>query len=144
MNPIKVPVTFSPHIVGGKPRGYYALAQWLFPNGAPILQRRQFAGYNGQLLITVEKPMECKTLLHMALKVSTLQNTPIMWLGACKVYHMSRGFRAYIPGSILCPPSAESEKIETHGFFRRHGDLFYMEFPKVSAEVLLGKERFEK
>lgn len=149
MNPISVPVTFSPHIVNGKPRGYYLLVQSLFPNGAPILRRDQFVGFmGGHLIVTVSRHHTWNTLFRMAIHPQWDEHS-VTWLDSCKLYRMSKGFRMYIPGTVLCPTSAESKKVETMGIFKKwtYGGgiepMFFVELPVVSAEVLLGKERFE-
>lgn len=147
MNQIKIPVSLSPHIVAGKPRGYYLLAQRLFPNGAPILRRDQFAGFNGCLIVTVARHNKWNTFFDMCIQVRKLHEQAISWFGSTKLYPMNKGFRMYIPGSILKPPSADSKKIETIGIFRKHeyfggvGSLYYLELQEFTAEVLLGKKK---
>jgi len=145
---IRIPVTLSPHIVKGKPRGYYLLAQRLFPNGAPILRKDQFVGFSGGfMVITVARQNTWNTLMHMAIYASDVYGEIFAWLDSCKLYPMNKGFRAYIPGTILRPPSAGSKKVETFGLFQKTAfggdvaDMWYVKVPDVSAEVLLGSKR---
>jgi len=144
INPIRIPVTLSPHIVKGKPRGYYVLAQRLFTNGSPHLVRRQFVGFTDCLIITTAHEYKWDSLLKMAIHVPFIDDKPVTWLSAVPIYPIPMGFRAYIPGTVIKPTSAGQEKTETIGIFQRFQagkiDLFYLEVPKLSAGVLLGED----
>lgn len=145
MDAIQIPVTLSPHIVDNKPRGYYILGQRLFPRGAPELRKDQFVGFNGSLIISIARHNTWNSILAMGLYASRLHNRNITWLGEAMVYPMSKGFRIYVPGTTLKPSSA-GKKIETIGVFRMHEfcgvePLFYLEIPKINADILLGKEQ---
>jgi len=142
---VRIPVTLSPHIVNGQSRGFYLLAQKLFPNGAPTLSKQQFIGFNGQLIVTVEHDRTWDTLLKIALHASKLNDESVTWLTPTPIYPMPKGFRAYIPGTIIKPASAGVEKVEGIGVFRRavfgvSKDVYYLEILKLSAEVLLGRK----
>jgi len=142
---VRIPITLSPHIVNGKPRGFYLLAQRLFPNGAPTLTKRQYIGFNKRLLITVEHDRTWDTLLKVALHAGKLNDESVTWLTPTPIYPMPKGFRAYIPGTIIKPASAESQKVEGIGVFRRaifgvSRDVYYLEILKLTAEVLLGRK----
>jgi hypothetical protein len=143
MNLIRIPVTLSPHIVKGSPRGYYVLAQRLFPNGAPILAKAQWIGFNGALVITVEHPHEWDSLLKMAVKCPDFIEGRVSWLAPAKVWPMSKGFRTYIPGTILKPKPAEASKVESMGTFQQVGSIFYLSIPAIDGEVLLGRKEIE-
>ena len=143
MTPIRIPVTLSPHVVNETPRGYYVLAQRLFPNGAPILTKQQWIGYaNGCLIITVNVPHEWNSLLKMAINCPTIGTLPVTWLAPAKLWPMPKGFRSYIPGFILKPNSSKANKIEMTGIFKQYLNLFWLELPKVSGEILLGRSIF--
>lgn len=148
MQPIKIPISLCPHIVEGKPRGYYLLAQWLFPKGAPRLVKQQFLGFNGQLLVTVEHDGTWDSLLKIALFVENLNGKRVTWLTKTPIYTMPLGFRAYIPGTILKPISADVAKITTTGVFKKESfgvskDLYYLEIPKITAGILFGREELK-
>ena len=138
MGPIRIPVTLSPHICGGSPRGYCVLAQRLFPNGAPILAKAQWMGFQDGLIITVDHPAECDTLLKMAIRFPS-----VTWLAPAKLWPMSKGFKSYIPGTILKPESAEASKIEVTGVFQQKEGLFYLSIPALDGEVLLGRKALQ-
>lgn len=146
MNPIRIPVTMSPHIVDGNPRGYYLLAQRLFPNGAPILRKDQFVGFNGSLIVTVARHNTWDTLMDMNVYARDIGKNTAAWFGKTKLYPMNKGFRMYIPGTILKPPSAEAVCKQTTGIFsqfRFYGgvdDLYYLEIPSIGGDVLLGRK----
>jgi hypothetical protein len=152
MNPIRIPITLSQHIVGGKPRGFYLLAQRLFPNGAPILRKDQFVGFNGSLIVTVARHNAWDSLLKLGVYADIVEiNKHVIWFERAALYPMSKGFRMYIPGTVLTPtmfqqPVHES-KIETTGIFHKHDfcggvePLFYLEIPLISADVLLGRKQ---
>lgn len=147
---VKIQTTLSPHIVDGKPRGYYLIAQRLFTHGLPILRRDQFVGFSRGLVVTIERHRTWQSLLDIGLRAQSLGGQSVSWLGKIKMYQMSAGFRMYIPGTILKPTSADSKKIETWGIFDKEiygagiSPLYYLKVPIVTAEVLLGKERLDK
>jgi hypothetical protein len=112
------------------------LAQRLFPNGSPILAKAQWIGFNGQcLILTVDYPFENDTLLKMAIRCPFAT-----WLAPAKLWPMSKGFKSYIPGTILKPESAEAAKIETTGVFTRYSGLFFLKILILDGEVLLGRK----
>lgn len=136
MKDIRVPVSLSPHIIGGKPRGFYLLVQRLFPNGAPILRKQQWLGFNGRCLqVTVDYSPDCDSLLKMAIRYPA-----VTWLAPAKLWPMAMGFKSYIPGTILKPESAEVGKVETMGVFKQESDLFFLEIPLLDGEILLGRK----
>jgi len=149
-NPIRIPVSLSPHIVNGKPRGYYVLAERLFAkNKNPHLVRNQFVGVAKSLVISVSHNSTWDTLLEMSISIPHLPSAPqranrVYWLDKAKLYPINMGFRAYVPGSVL-KPEPDAEKIETMGEFKRFQmgttDLFYLEIPIITLDILLGKEK---
>lgn len=144
MEPIRIPVTLSPHIVKSVPRGYYVLAQRLFPNGAPILNKSQFVGYNGQLIISVDRENRWDSLLKMAIYANMVGGEPTTWLDTSNLWPMSMGFRTYIPGTVL-KPTETSKKVEMTGVFRCHdyyggaASLYYLQLP-IGPNILLRRE----
>lgn len=141
---IRVNVTFSPHIVGGRPRGYYMVASRLFPKGTPILRKDQFVGVaDGGLVVTLSRHRAWNTLMHMAVYAGHVAS----WLGSAKVYATSTGVRVYLPGKVLRPDSPAEGKTETVGtltkksFGRGTGDMWYIRVPAVDADILLGRNR---
>ena len=149
MEPVRVPVTLSPHIVNDKPRGYYLLAQRIFPQGAPILRRQQFVGFNGRLIVTVSRHRTWDNFLKMGIHARELDGQAITWLDQCKLYPMAMGFRMYIPGTILKPASAGSEKVESIGILREQkwggntASTFYLEIQKIDADILLSRKELK-
>ena len=143
---IKIPITLSPHVVGDKPRCYYLLAQRLFPNGSPILRADQFIGFSdGSLILSVDRHNTWNTLFEMMLHTMDIKEPRFIWLAKAKLFGMAKGFRAYIPGTILKPTSAESGKINATGIFTNitFGEgispLFYLKIPIITADILLGR-----
>lgn len=140
MNPIPIPVTLSPHFVNGKPRGYYLLAQRLFPNGSPALNKKQWLGFHeGNLIVTASFPSEWNSLMSMAVNCPSIEGKPFMWLAPAKLWPMPMGFRTYIPGTIL-KPDVGSSKVETTGVFKQYMSLFWLSLTEVTGEVLLGRK----
>jgi hypothetical protein len=144
MECIRIPTTLSPHIVNGVARGYYVLAQKIFPDGAPVLRRAQFIGFCGNLILTFASPNEWDTLMKMGVQCQQLLDQPVSWLAASKLWPMAKGFRSYIPGSILKPRS--NLKITCTGIVKKHlhgagvAPIFYLEIPSISADVLMGRD----
>lgn len=154
MNPIKIPVTISPHIVNGKPRGYYIIAERLFTKSNPHLIRKQFLGIARGLIISVGRDIHWDSLLKMSIHIPEVIYTiggcginKILWLSPTKIYPFNMGFRAYIPGTVLKPESAEAKKIQTMGFFKRFQigttDLLYLEVPLITPDIMLGKTKLD-
>ena len=140
MEEIRIPVTLTPHYQKGKPSGYYLLAQRLFPRGAPILVKQQFAGFSDGLIVTVNHPAHLDTVLKMAVTYPCLTNS-VTWLSKTAIIPMSMGFRMYIPGTILIPPQGERRNFETTGVFRRLGEMYWLHVPAVSGDILFGRKR---
>jgi hypothetical protein len=148
VEPIRIPITLSPHIPSGKPRGYYVLAHRLFPKGAPILRREQFVGFNGEsMVLSVEYPAKWASLVAMNIYADVSLSTGhrrTFWFDKCKLTPMHMGFRIYLPSRILRPGSKQ-EKIETTGIFQQvdygsNNSIFYLELPKITPRVVLGQE----
>lgn len=140
---MKTIVTFSPHIVEGKPRGYYLIMPYLFPNGTPILRRDQFAGFDGRgLIVTLSRHNAWNTLKHMAIQIPKLAT----WLGTCRLYVQKHGVRIYLPSSVLKPTPAEEKRelraeLLKESFGAGVADLWYVRIPGVDADVLLGRKK---
>lgn len=134
MKPIRVPVTLSPHVVKGVPRGYYVLAQRLFPKGAPIIAKQQWIGFDGEnLIVTAQHKPQCKSLLEMA-----VHHAGRTWLAPAKIWPMPQGFRSYIPASIL--KAKAGPRIVTYGIFNVTDRVAWLDIPKLNGEVLLGRK----
>lgn len=144
MNVIRTPVTLSPHFVKGKPGGYYVVVTRLFPNGNPPLLRRQFVGVGRHLILSVGRNNTWDSVIKMQVNVPKIDGEDIIWLSSTKLYPINMGFRVYIPGRVWKPKSAEARKVQTIGEFRRFEfgttDLFYLEVPKVTKNVIYGTE----
>ena len=58
---------------------------------------------------------------------------------------MAGGFKVYLPENIL--KAKEPGRIEGTGIFRKHKspgfEVFYLEIPKITADVLLGRKELE-
>jgi hypothetical protein len=139
MEEIRIPVTLTPHYQSGKPSGYYLLAQRLFPRGAPILVKQQFAGFSDGLVVTVNHPPQLDTPLKMAVVCPVIGGQGVTWLSKVSIYPMSMGFRMYIPGNILKPPTG-ALNFETTGIFHGAGELYWLHVPAVSSDILLGRK----
>lgn len=141
MNPVTIPVSICPHFTKGKPRGHYLLAKRLFQNETPILAKQQFVGYNGFLFVTVVHPAKWDTTFKMACAITELDGQPIKWLGTTHLTPLAGGFKAYLPEPIT--KANKPGRIEGIGIFRKHValgfELYYLEIPKFTAEVLLGR-----
>ena len=137
---ISVNVTISPHSVEGKPRGYYVIVRDLFPNGSPILVRQQWIGFSEGLVITVEHNHQWDSLLKMAINCPALGERAVTWLAPAKMWATSKGFRTYVPGTILKPKS-DSKCHYSIGYFKSaRGDLYYIYLPEITGEILLGRK----
>lgn len=142
MEAIKIPISICPHFSQGKPRGHYVLAKKLFKGHQPILARQQFVGYNGFLFVTVEHPNKCDTVFKIANYAQEMDGRQIIWLGSVHQYLMQGGFKVYLPEHIL--KAKEPGRVEGIGVFRKHEapgfSIYYLELPKLTGKVLLGKE----
>lgn len=142
MEPVTIPISLCPHFSGGKPRGHYLLAKRLFLNDQPILTRQQYVGYNGFLFVTVVHPNWWDTTFKTAISIPEMDGRSITWLGTVLLYGLKGGFRVYLPEIIL--KAKEPGRIEGIGIFRKYKapgfSCYYLEIPKLSAEVLLGRE----
>ena len=145
MEPVKIPISICPHFSQGKPRGHYVLAKRLFMKQQPILVKQQFIGFNGFLFITVVCPSKWNTIFKMACAVLEMDQQPVKWLGSVHLYPLKGGFKAYLPESIL--QAREPGRIEDVGVFRKYEapgfEIFYLEIPKLTAEVLLGRKELK-
>lgn len=145
MEPIHIPVSICPHFSQGKPRGHYILAKRLFQVETPILVKQQFLGFNGFLFVTVVHPPLWNTSFKVATHIKELDGRKIIWLGGCHLTSLSGGFKIYLPEDVL--KAKEPGRIEGAGVFRKHKSLgfeiFYLEIPKLSADVLLGRKDLE-
>lgn len=145
MEPIRVPVTLSPHVVNGKPRGYYLLVRKLFLHDTPKIRKQQFIAVGNCLRYTFGTPPQWDTLVKMGVYCQTLDENPVSWISEAKVWPLKGGFKGYIPGTIL-KPSAESIKWSGMGVVKAQAyggvsPVYYVELPGISAEVLLGREK---
>jgi hypothetical protein len=142
METVKITTSICPHFVKDEGRGHYIICRKLFRNGAPILAKQQFVGFNGFLFVTVGHPGEWNSVFKMSQYVTQLDGRPVTWLGSANLYTYSQGFRAYIPEYIL--KAKEPGRIESVGIFRKHTapkfEIYYLELPKITAEVLLGRK----
>lgn len=141
MEPITIPISICPHFSQGKPRGHYILAKRLFLQNQPILVKRQYAGFNGFLFVTVVHPNLWNTAFKIAMNCSQIDGRSITWLGSVPLYAMKGGFRVYLPETIM--KADKPGRIEGVGIFRKYQtpgfNCYYLELPKLTAEVLLGK-----
>lgn len=145
MNAINIPVSICPHFSGGKPRGHYILAKRLFQVETPILAKQQFVGFNGFLFITVFRPGLWDTIFKIANYIKELNGRDVVWLGGVHLTSLSGGFKVYLTEDIM--KAKELGRIEGTGIFRKHKspgfECFYLEIPKISADVLLGREELK-
>lgn len=145
MEPIHIPISICRHFSGGKPRGHYILAKRLFREGSPILVKQQFVGYNGFLFVTVVHPALWNTSFKMATHIKELDGRKVLWLGGAHLTTMTGGFKIYLREDIM--KAKEPGRIEGTGIFRKHEALgfecFYLEIPKITADVLLGRKELE-
>lgn len=145
MEAVTIPISICPHFSQGKGRGHYILAKRLFLQEQPILAKRQYAGFNGFLFVTVGHPPSWDTAFKTALKIPQLDNRKIIWLGPVPLYGMKGGFKVYLPETIL--KAKKPGRIEGVGIFRKYEapgfNCYYLEIPKLTAEVLLGREELK-
>lgn len=145
MEPIKIPISICSHFSQGKPRGHYILAKRLFLLEQPILIKRQYVGFNGFLFITVVHPNQWDSIFKIACMIKEMDKQPIIWLGSVPIYGLKGGFKAYLPETIL--KATKPGRIEGVGIFRKYQapgfNVYYLEIPKLIAEVLLGKEKLK-
>jgi len=124
------------------------ITQGLFPGGWPILRKDQFIGIcHDCLTITIDRYNKWNTLVDMVLYASrSMSGETFTWLSPCKVYPTCTGFRAYIPGTLLLPPSADSKRIETTGIFQKilfggeASNMWVAMISKISMDILRGKK----
>lgn len=142
MEPVKIPISICPHFTKGKPRGHYILAKRLFQTGQPILVKQQFIGYNGFLFVTVVHPYEWDTTFKIVMCCPLLNDVGVKWLGTTHLTPLAGGFKAYLPEHIL--KAKKPGRIEGIGVFREYEapgfNIYYLEIPKLTAEVLLGRK----
>lgn len=145
MEAVKIPISICPHFSQRKPRGHYILAKRLFLKDQPILVRRQYVGYNGFLFVTVVHPNLWDTTFKMAMRCSQMDGRSITWLGTARQYPLRGGFRVYLTKDIL--RAEKPGRIEDVGIFRKYQapgfSVYYLEIPKLTAGVLLGKEKLK-
>jgi hypothetical protein len=145
MEAVTIPVSICPHFSQGKPRGHYLLAKRLFLKDQPILSKRQYVGFNGFLFVTVVHPPYWDTTFKTALIVREMDGRSIQWLGAVPLYGLKGGFKVYLPETIL--KAVKPGRIEGVGIFRKYQapgySCYYLEIPKLTANVLLGKEELK-
>jgi len=144
MEPVTIPISLCPHFSQGKPRGYYVLAKRLFLHDQPILARRQYIGFNGFLFITVH-PSGWDTMFKMICMINEMDGRSITWLGTAPIYGLKGGFKTYLSEHIL--KAEEPGRIEGIGVFRKYEapgfSCYYLEIPKLTAKILLGKEKLK-
>ncbi|ODS36155.1 MAG: hypothetical protein A7316_10255 [Candidatus Altiarchaeales archaeon WOR_SM1_86-2] len=145
MEAIKIPISICPHFSQGKPRGHYLLAKRLFLEDQPILVRQQYVGFNGFLLVTVVHPNQWDTTFKIANHIKEMDGQRIIWLGAVHQYLIPKGFKVYLPESIM--QAGKPGRVEGTGIFRKYQapgfNCYYLEVPKISAEVLLGRNELK-
>lgn len=146
MEPVTIPISICPHFSQGKARGHYLLAKRLFlGENQPILVKRQYVGYNGFLFVTVVHPNWWDTTFKTAYRIKEIDGQAITWLGAVPLYQLKGGFKVYLPETIL--KAKEPGRIEGIGIFRKYQapgfSCYYLEIPKLTAGVLLGKEELK-
>lgn len=145
MEAVTIPISICPHFSQGKPRGHYILAKRLFLEDQPILVRQQYVGFNGFLFVTVVHPNWWDTTFKTAISIPRLDGRNIQWLGTVPLYGMRKGFKVYLPETIL--KAKKPGRIEGVGIFRKYVapgfECYYLEIPKLTAEVLLGKEKLK-
>ena len=146
MEAVTVPISICPHFSQGKARGHYLLAKRLFiGEDQPILVRQQYAGFNGFLFVTVVHPNWWNTTFKTAISIPRMDGRNIQWLGAVLLYQLKGGFKVYLPETIL--KATKPGRIEGVGIFRKYQapgfSCYYLEIPKLTAGVLLGKEELK-
>ena len=145
MEAVTIPISICPHFSQGKARGHYLLGKRLFLHGQPILVRRQYVGFNGFLFVTVEHPNWWDTTFKTACMIQEMDGQHIKWLGSVPLYQLKGGFKVYLPETIL--KAKKPGRIEGVGIFRKYKapgfECYYLEIPKLNADVLLGKEELK-
>lgn len=145
MEAVTIPISICPHFSQGKPRGHYLLAKRLFLHDQPILNRRQFVGYNGFLFITVVHPRQWDSIFKIATQISEMDGQKITWLGTARQYLLPGGFKVYLTEDIL--KAEKPGRIEGVGIFRKYKapgfSCYYLELPKLTAAVLFGREELK-
>lgn len=145
MEAVTIPISICPHFSQGKPRGHYLLAKRLFLNDPPILRKQQYVGFNGFLFVTVVRPNSWDTAFKTAIRIPRLDGRDIQWLGAVSLYGLRGGFKVYFPETIL--KAEKPGRIEGVGIFRKYQApgfaCYYLEIPKLTAEVLLGRKELK-
>ena len=145
MEVIKIPISICPHFVKGEPKGHYVLAKRLFQKDTPILLKRQFVGFNGFLFVTVVRPTDLDTTFKMIRCCPMLDDVGIKWLGQASIFPMVGGFKIYLPEHIMM--ADKPGRIEGVGIFRKYEfwgkEIYYLEIPKLTAEVLLGRKELK-
>lgn len=146
MEAVTIPISICPHFSQGKARGHYLLAKRLFiGEDQPILARQQYVGFNGFLFVTVVHPNWWDTTFKTACMIREMDKQPIIWLGTVPLYGLPKGFKVYLPETIL--KAEKPGRIEGVGIFRKYQaprfECYYLEIPKLTAEVLLGKEELK-
>jgi len=145
MDAVTIPVSICPHFSQGMARGHYILGKRLFLNDQPILVKRQFVGFNGFLFVTVVHPNQWNTSFKIARHISQMDDRKIIWLGSVPLYSLPGGFKVYIPETVL--KAEKPGRIEGVGIFRKYQApgfcCYYLEIPKLTAGVLLGKEELK-
>ena len=114
-------------------------------NDQPILVRQQYVGFNGFLFVTVVRPGSWNTAFKTAISIPRLDGRNIQWLGTVPLYGLKGGFKVYLPEHIL--KAEKPGRIEDVGIFRKYQapgfSVYYLEIPKLTAGVLLGKEELK-
>ena len=144
MEAVTIPISICPHFSQGKPRGHYLLAKRLFLHDQPILVRQQYVGFNGFLFVTVVHP-NWTTTFRTAIRISNMDGWSITWLGSVPLYGLKGGFKVYLPETIL--KAEKPGRIEGVGIFRKYKapgfECYYLEIPKLTAEVLTGRKELK-
>ena len=145
MEAVTIPISICPHFSQSKARGHYILAKRLFTKDQPILARRQYVGFNGFLFVTVVHPNQWDTTFKVASRIRMMDDRSIIWLGTVPLYGLRGGFKVYLPETIL--KAKKPGRIEGVGIFRKYKapgfGCYYLEIPKLTASVLLGKEELK-
>ena len=98
-------------------------------------------GFNGFLFVTVVHPYQLDTTFKIANKFREMDGRQIVWLGTSRLYSLPGGFKTYLAEDIL--QAKEPGRIEGVGIFRKFQNIYYLEVPKLSAEVLLGRKELK-
>lgn len=145
MEAVTIPISICPHFSQGEPRGHYLLAKRLFLQDQPILGKQQYVGYNGFLFVTVMHPNWWDTTFKISCAIQEMDQQPIKWLGAVRQYSLPKGFKIYLPETVL--KAKKPGRIEGVGIFRKYQapgfTCYYLEIPKLTAEVLTGRKELK-